>query len=92
MDDIKIYCPKCSWIPDGKPYWQCSCGMKWDTFSTGARCPSCDKVWGFTQCVETSLGGCHSVSPHLDWYHGLDGIVEQLKEQIRESWLITKNI
>ena len=28
------------------------------------------------------------VSPHLDWYEGLDDIVEQLKEEIKERWRV----
>jgi hypothetical protein len=38
MNSIRIRCPKCEWEPDGKPYWRCSCGHRWDTFSTGGRC------------------------------------------------------
>ncbi|MEO5684127.1 MAG: hypothetical protein ABIQ88_15900 [Chitinophagaceae bacterium] len=87
LDDIQICCPKCAWQPDGQPYWQCSCGTVWDTFSTGARCPGCGKVWQYTQCIQHA-GGCHSRSPHLNWYKGLDDIIEQLKEEVKESWLV----
>jgi len=88
IDNIKIRCPKCEWEPDGKPYWQCSCGTVWDTFSTGARCPACHKVWDYTQCIEHA-GGCNAFSPHLDWYSGLDDMVKLLKEEIREGWKTT---
>ena len=84
MDDIRIRCPKCNWEPDGKPYWKCSCGYRWDTFSTGARCPACAKVWRYTQCVKFA-GGCSERSPHLDWYEGLDDVVNVLKEAIKEN-------
>jgi len=85
MDDIRIRCPKCDWEPDGKPYWQCTCGHVWDTFSTGGRCPSCAKVWEDTDCI-SHAGGCGKTSPHLDWYEGLEDIVAQLKAEILERW------
>ena len=85
MEEIKIHCPKCHWEPDGKPYWQCTCGHNWDTFSTGGRCPSCAKVWEETQCIPHA-GGCDKISPQLDWYVGLDDIVAQLKAEILERW------
>jgi len=88
MDNIRIRCPKCNWEHDGQPYWHCSCGNVWDTFSTGARCPRCSKVWEDTQCPGQP-GGCVEWSPHLDWYEGLDGIVRKLKEEIKESWVLT---
>jgi len=81
MENIKICCPKCEWEPDGKPYWQCSCGHHWDTFSTGGRCPACKKVWEDTQCIS-----CHKWSPHLDWYNGLEDIVQLLLEEIKKQW------
>ena len=77
MDTIHVYCPKCQWEPDGHRYWVCTCAFKWDTFSTGGRCPNCGKVWDDTQCI-----GCEEWSPHLDWYHGLDEIVTKLKDDV----------
>ena len=88
MDNIAIYCPKCHWEPDGKPYWRCTCGTHWDTFSTGGRCPGCGKVHERTQCANPFMGGCHVWSPHLDWYHGLTGIIDKLKEEIKEGWAV----
>jgi hypothetical protein len=79
MDSIRIRCPKCVWEPDGKPYWRCSCGHRWDTFSTGGRCPKCQHVWEDTQCPNEA-GGCRQWSPHLDWYEHLDGMVEEIRE------------
>jgi len=87
MSDISIRCPKCKWKPDGLPYWACSCGHNWDTFSTAGRCPSCGKIWKNTRCVQPEFGGCLAWSPHLDWYDGLDEIIEKLKEEIEELWL-----
>lgn len=87
LQDIHICCPKCRWEPDGQPYWQCSCGTIWDTFSTGARCPSCGKVYERTQCIEHA-GGCKAYSPHLDWYEGLKEIVDEFKEILKEEWVV----
>jgi len=87
LKDIHICCPRCQWEPDGKPYWQCGCGVVWDTFSTGARCPGCGKVWKRTQCIQHA-GGCNAYSLHLDWYKGLDDIIEKLREEIKERWLL----
>jgi hypothetical protein len=91
MDDIHIHCPKCKWEPDGQPYWKCTCGTSWDTFATGARCPGCGKVWEDTQCVKHA-GGCNKWSPHPDWYEGLDEVVNKLKEEIKESWLVPQKV
>ena len=87
MNNIKICCPVCNWEPDGKPYWQCSCGKVWDTFSTGGRCPDCKKVWEQTQCIQHA-GGCTIMSPHLDWYKGLDDVIDALKEEIKRNWAV----
>jgi len=81
MTDILIHCPKCNWEPDGKPYWRCTCGTGWNTFATNGRCPHCGKVWEHTQCIE-----CYAWSPHLDWYDGLDDIVQKMKEEVKERW------
>jgi hypothetical protein len=81
MDDFRIRCPHCEWEPDGHPYWSCTCGTHWDTFSTGGRCPTCGKQWEYTQCVYAA-GGCTQWSPHLDWYENLDIVVEEIKEEV----------
>jgi hypothetical protein len=83
MDSIRIRCPKCNWEPDGKPYWQCQCGHQFDTFATAGRCPSCSKEWEYTQCVDFA-GGCNDFAPHMEWYQGLDKVVEELKEGLYE--------
>ncbi|MFT3946624.1 MAG: hypothetical protein QM763_06585 [Agriterribacter sp.] len=88
MENIHIRCPKCSWKPDGGAHWQCTCGTIWDTFSTGARCPGCGRVWEYTQCVDRLMGGCSQTSPHLNWYEGLDDAINQLKQALKESWSI----
>ncbi len=74
-EDVKIECPKCAWEPDGGAYWQCSCGHTWNTFETAARCPACSRQWEYTQCI-LHRGGCDKMSPHLDWYKGLDKWLE----------------
>ncbi|RYU96715.1 hypothetical protein [Emticicia agri] len=78
---MKIRCPKCSWEPDGGKYWQCHCGHIWNTFETIGRCPSCHYQHEYTQCVPHA-GGCDKKSPHLDWYEGLDKIVEEFIEEV----------
>ncbi len=85
MDNIRIRCPKCEWQPDHQARWQCTCKHIWNTFETGGRCPKCGIVWEDTQCLR-SRGGCAQWSPHLDWYDGLDDIVNKLKEEIEHSW------
>ncbi len=86
MEGIRIRCPKCNWEPDGGPYWMCStCGCRWNTFATAARCPDCGRIYKDTKCI-IRRGGCEAWSPHLDWYEGLDGVLENLKEEIEKSW------
>jgi hypothetical protein len=82
-ENVRISCPRCDWEPHKGARWQCSCKHLWNTFDTGGRCPVCRKVWKDTQCLN-----CWRWSPHLDWYKGLDGIVQKLKEEILEDWEI----
>ncbi|MBN8790142.1 MAG: hypothetical protein J0I84_23915 [Terrimonas sp.] len=42
------------------------------------------------------FGSTHNVlivlsqtSPHLDWYEGLDDVVNKLKKEISESWYVS---
>lgn len=81
MKELKIACPRCHWEPDGGAYWQCSCGHVWDTFQTGAKCPSCGKQWKYTECPDFA-GGCGGSSPHIDWYHDSDERIEEEISQI----------
>lgn len=60
----RIRCPLCGWKPGKPDRWLCSwCGYWWNTFDTGAICPSCLYRWTRTQCL-----ACHRWSPHSDWY------------------------
>ena len=77
---IEIYCPKCHWEPDGGAHWQCRCGHVWDTFETAGTCPQCRYRWQVTVCPPTP-GGCGVTSPHIDWYHGLEALIEELVEE-----------
>jgi hypothetical protein len=43
----------------------------WDTFTTGAQCPGCGKIWEDTACLK-SKGGCGQMSRHQDWYEEID--------------------
>jgi hypothetical protein len=59
-----IRCPSCRWHHDGKKHWGCEvCGAIFDTFVTGAACPSCPQSWTYTQCPQ-----CDSLALHEDWY------------------------
>ena len=70
---LTIHCPHCSWMPDGRVYWACDCGYTWNTFATAGVCPQCQYRWQETVCP-----ACHVLSPHIDWYHGLDGLIQDL--------------
>ena len=82
--DVEIKCPKCDWAHDGGEHWWCECGHRWDTFETAARCPSCKKQWEVTQCP-TDPGGCGEISPHLEWYRGLDDWLREELERILQA-------
>ncbi len=65
-------CPHCHWPPDGKAHWICeSCQMDFNMFEDAGRCPRCYHTHDETQCISYA-GGCGEISPHLDWYLGLD--------------------
>jgi len=34
--------------------------------------------------------GCSKWSPHLDWYDGLDEIIQKLIEEIETSWTLAE--
>ena len=58
------------------------CSHKWNTFTTGGICPSCNYVWNITSCF-----ACKQFSLHVEWYHYPDSPDEQrlLSEEIAES-------
>ena len=90
---VEIACPKCNWEPDGGSHWQCSCGHKWNTFETAAKCPNCAKVWADTQCPGPGRpGGCGGWSKHIDWYRNLDSVIRKEMESIFNEVPVTKNI
>lgn len=89
---MKICCPKCSWEPDGRPYWACSdCGTAWDTFSTAARCPGCGRQYKYTQCIGFA-GGCDQSSLHLDWYKDLDDLLVEELEEMKEEVFVDAQV
>lgn len=68
----KINCPNCGWQPEGEKHWLCkSCEHEFDMFADAGRCPRCYHVHDYTLCIDYA-GGCASLSPHLDWYDGMD--------------------
>lgn len=75
---MQLKCPNCAYIPDGGEDWNCqACGSEFDMFVAGGRCPSCDFVHELTPCIPWK-GGCDRISPHLDWYSGIDRKLERL--------------
>ncbi len=65
-------CPTCNSAPPVGQYWRChQCGQAFDTFETGAVCPSCRSQFPATQCLD--CGRQHalpawastSLAPHL---------------------------
>ena len=81
MDQVKIFCPKCKWVPQPSNVWVCepACGSTWNTFATNGVCPQCGKFWEETQCQ-----ACHQWSRHGDWYHEPDPEdAQQAREQTR---------
>ncbi len=59
-----IWCPLCRWEPDENNEWYCdNCGTYWNTFRTGGRCPTCQKLWTETVCLK-----CQKTSSHRSWY------------------------
>ena len=56
-------CPSCRSAPPLGALWSCGrCGAPFDTFETGARCPSCGAVFGETRCAD-----CGRSSPIGEW-------------------------
>ena len=56
-------CPSCRSAPLLGALWACGrCGAPFDTFETGARCPSCRAVFGETRCAD-----CGRSSPSGEW-------------------------
>ncbi len=77
--DIKIYCPKCGYVPTGADLWQCLplCGFAWNTFETCGVCPNCGKHWEDTACP-----CCSQWSPHQEWYHEFTGDADRVSIEI----------
>jgi hypothetical protein len=76
MKQVKVFCPKCGWVPHPADQWMCrpGCGCVWNTFDTCGVCPQCGKNWEDTQCP-----ACQNWSRHADWYH------EFLPEEVRQA-------
>jgi len=66
----RIRCPLCRWQPKKSSRWFCGdsgshfgCGTEWNTFDTRGRCPGCNYLWTWTDCLR-----CFRSSPHEAWY------------------------
>jgi Zn-dependent protease len=56
-------CPSCYTAPPVGEYWKCSnCGQAFDTFQTGAVCPSCRTQFPSTRCLD-----CGHLHPMHEW-------------------------
>lgn len=54
-------CPRCQAAPPIGNFWKCSkCQQPFDTFQSGAVCPSCAAQFSVTKCVD--CGGLHPIS------------------------------
>lgn len=76
---MRIACPKCEWEPSAGDRWRCApgCDYVWNTFETMGRCPQCGKQWRETCCLE-----CKKWSPHLDWYHDVPDIFDEVEDTV----------
>ena len=56
-------CPACHTAPPVGNYWKCAnCGQEFDTFQTGAVCPSCRTQFPTTRCLD-----CGRLHPLSEW-------------------------
>ena len=56
-------CPACKTAPPVGSYWKCAnCGGTFDTFQTGAVCPSCRTQFPTTRCLD-----CGHLHPMSQW-------------------------
>jgi Zn-dependent protease len=59
-------CPSCNTAPPVGDYWKCSnCGQGFDTFATGAVCPTCRTQFPTTRCLD-----CGHLHPMNVWAGG----------------------
>jgi Zn-dependent protease len=60
---VGFACPTCHNSPPLGNYWKCSeCGQSFDTFATGAACPSCGTGFAETKCLD-----CGRLHPMTEW-------------------------
>jgi Zn-dependent protease len=56
-------CPRCQAAPPIGRFWRCGqCQQPFDTFETGATCPTCGARFGVTKCLD-----CGGVHPMQEW-------------------------
>lgn len=59
-------CPSCGSAPPMGEFWRCNlCTNAFDTFVTGAKCPTCSANFPQTTCLD-----CHKASPFTEWTPG----------------------
>ena len=60
---VGFACPTCHSTPPLGNFWKCSqCGQPFDTFATGAACPSCGTGFAETKCLD-----CGRLHPMTEW-------------------------
>ena len=56
-------CPRCKSSPPIGNFWKCShCQQPFDTFQSGAMCPSCSSRFTVTRCID-----CGGLNPMHEW-------------------------
>lgn len=56
-------CPRCKAAPPVGAFWKCpNCAQPFDTFQSGANCPTCGTNFAVTQCLD-----CHTAHPMNEW-------------------------
>ena len=83
MQSLRVRCPKCSWVPDGKAHWTCVCGQAWAVFPEMGRCPACKARHETVVCPE-----CITDLPLLHWYEDAQSALDELlAEEDVPEWL-----
>jgi hypothetical protein len=77
---MKICCPNCKNLLTKNQKWKCFCGHSFNHFNNIGKCPKCNYIHEFTECLEPS---CQKISPHLDWYVGLELNLDNIKHELK---------
>jgi len=79
-------CPECNWVPTVEKDWEChKCGAIFNTFKTGAICPSCGVIYKKTQCPE-----CDGCFPYEEWFDDDDFLFTPISSSQKEDMNLLK--